>query len=190
MKDEQFYHNKLINEVHEVQQVGWDNIHKAVDRYMFAQKMVHVIMDDGAMVVDYGCGLCTLADYLPSFNYVGIDKLPAMVEGARKRTGINVKVGTAKDVPTCDVVVNLGAWTLKDDMTDIDYEIMVFNEMELISQKADCLIVNGFHLGADYYDPKLFYHDLGKMVNWCTTRGYDWSVYNFERWEFFMVITF
>jgi SAM-dependent methyltransferase len=190
MQDEQFYQSKLDNETNEMKQVGWDNTNKAVDRYIMAAKLIEIMADKGSLVVDYGCGLGVLSDYLQEYFYKGIDRLPAMVEGAKNRAGIDVQLGTAKDIDHADVLVNLGAWTLKNGMNDLDYEEMVMSELEIISGKCDIAVINGFHLGADYYDEKLYYHDIGKLISWCTHHGYDWNVYNFERWEFFIVITF
>jgi hypothetical protein len=182
--NQEFYSEKMKNQLHETKKVGWDNIQKAEKRYKF---IANLVPDNCTSLVDYGCGLGAFSRYT-TLNYVGVDVNGEFIDAAKKafpdtkfiKTSIN-----GKDQFLSDCLVNIGAYTLAYDKNGEEY----WNEIkeEIVHQAQTirkCIIVNGFHEAVDYKDVKLFYHSFADWVKLANELNMNIDIKIFEKYEF------
>lgn len=185
MKNIEFYKDKLDTETSTIKQVGWENELKAIKRY----ERIATMVNDYSLVVDYGCGLGELSKYL-SHGYIGIDVQTEYVNEARiiHPDKIFMETDGNGHIPLCDVCVNVGVWTLNNDMSNDNFWDKIKDEVVNIMDSTDLLIVNGFHNGCNEIDPKLYYHDMANWFRLCNDNGFIMQTEMFSKYEFIMTI--
>ena len=84
-KIKEYYLPKLQHEKSESKCLGWENEQAQELRFEILERVIF----PGASILDVGCGLGNLYDYLKnreySFKYTGVDILPQMIEPAKKK---------------------------------------------------------------------------------------------------------
>ncbi len=83
---EQYYKPKIIDGVPDYQILGWENRQAHLSRFQTLMKTVDL---SGKTLLDIGCGLGTLYDYIAenkiNVKYTGVDILEEMIRRARER---------------------------------------------------------------------------------------------------------
>lgn len=192
MKNQEFYSNALNRDVHEYQKVGWENIEKAQLRY---EKIAETIGPQHKTILDYGCGLGSFSQYLnayPDKKYVGVDIQKEYIELAKQqypdRGFLHIEKGDLLNIKT-DCIVNIGAYTLCYDTDHQEYWNEITEEIRHQSTLTKSIIVNGFHNQVDYYDHKLFYHDLNKWIKLANELDMHMHVEIYAKYEFILKLS-
>ena len=194
MKHQEFYNKQLNENNHEINQVGWNDTEKAMKRYIFAKELIN--KNGKGTIVDVGCGLGTLCDYLPDSKYLGVDIYEPYIEKAIEKYGNKFLCGNVDYIVTnqniiVDQYVSLGAYTIMDDSIS-NVEEYVFNELRfMLATARKSVIVNGFHNVVDNQDYK-YYHDINKLIKFSQeySNTHSCSIHIFSKYEFFLEFNF
>ena len=194
MKNNDFYNKQLYDNDNDIEQVGWHDIDKAIKRYEFAKFLIN--QNGGGNVVDVGCGLGTLYNFIQDTNYIGIDLYQPYINMAKVKYPDKFYCGVLEDVITknnidVDHFISLGAYTIIDESIN-NVEEYVFNELRFMLNNAKkSVIVNGFHNVVDSKDYK-YYHDLNNLVKFSHdyTNTHTCSLHIFSKYEFFLQLNF
>lgn len=192
MKITEFYHNKLSSNDNEIAKVGWNDIDKANLRYEFARNLI--IANGSGTIVDVGCGLGTLTNFVKDINYIGIDLYKPYIDVAKKNYNGKFYCGNIIDVVkrndiVADQYVSLGAYTIIDESI-ANTQKFIFDEVRfMISTAKKSVIVNGFHNVVDSKDYK-YYHNINDWIQLSQeySSTHQLVIHIFSKYEFFAEI--
>jgi SAM-dependent methyltransferase len=124
----------------------------------------------GASVLDVGCGLGHLHDFLAArgigADYRGIDLLPEMVEAARRRApDARFELARVGDLPgeSVDYVLASGVFTFADEAA------LRRDAAEMFRICRCAAAFNSLSAWAGRGDPGEFHADPGATLDWCRT---------------------
>lgn len=158
--------------------VGWKNFRSQQVR--FEQLLRSFTISDGDTIIDLGCGLGDLYDFLslkyPSINfkYIGYDVMPEMIENAKsKHTQSNVSffvVNEVEEIKNADYIFASGIFNLKHSLSDNDWLSYIKNTVVSMSQKSkkgisfNCL--TSFS-DVEFRKPELYYTNPMELFEFC-----------------------
>lgn len=191
MNTDKFYLEKLNEYNSEIQQVGWNDEDKAIHRYRFASELIQ--KNGNGRVVDVGCGLGTLIDFLDLnfVDYIGIDICSHYITKAQENRPLqqfelaNVYGFNSKTRKPIDHYVSLGAYTILNEETNIE---TIFDEVQWMLLHAEkSVIINAFHDVVETQDYK-FYHSMDSWIRFSQKfdKDYNFKIHIFNKWEFFI----
>jgi hypothetical protein len=155
-----FYETKL--EEHgagSMKSVGWDNTEKAIQRYVLVGNEIQEL--GVTSLLDYGCGLCHLRDWLPFRpQYHGYDINKEAVKAVRQHKPEIYITDWLGEWPF-EAVAAIGTFSYREEGETEDTFIENFiSNLNYIKNKIKPKYMVMTVLWADscdYYDPKLFY---------------------------------
>lgn len=164
-----FYNDKLkVHGGKSVKAVGWDNEHKAIQRYSLVG---YELAELGVKsVLDYGCGLCHLKPFIPiNTQYHGYDTNTKYIEAVREQD-VSPRIYATDWLGEWpfEAVAIVGTWSVRNkDESDEEFMQEVINNLMLIKHKIKpkyVVITALWSDACDNYDPKLFYFK-GRHLN-------------------------
>lgn len=130
-------------------------------------------------VLDYGCGLGYLWDYLQKeaapVSYTGVDILPEFVEACRKKHGGGARFELL-DVQApisgkYDVVFASGVFNLRSDTDDERSRKYAFGRLEqLFNVCGEVLVCDFLSSNVDYTQPDGQHFSSAEIANFCMTK--------------------
>jgi SAM-dependent methyltransferase len=156
--------------------VGWNDPALQALRFdLLAQVMDG---DEPIMVADFGCGTGALSAHLaaraappPLASYVGYDMVPAMIEAARRlHTDPRARFEVGTEVrEEADYVLASGAFTLRAEVADVDWEPHVQRVLEgLWARSRRGLGFNLLTRGVKVVEPGIYTGDPEGYAAWCS----------------------
>lgn len=130
-------------------------------------------------VLDYGCGLGYLWDYLqkkaPFINYTGVDMMPEFIETCRKKSWGNAhfEVLGAHDPVSgkYDVVFASGVFNLRSDADEKRSREYVFRRLELLFNACGEVLVCDFLSNhVDYMQPDGQHFSPAEIADFCLNK--------------------
>lgn len=133
-----YYNNFFINsDINSPMSVGWSDIESQIIRF---QKLLEIGVTVNDKILDLGCGLGHMVDFLQSKgydldNYCGIDINPIYVINAiMRKPGVNFKISDIHSIEgNFDYILGSGVFTVK---TDLEYMLNAIDVALNISNKG------------------------------------------------------
>lgn len=187
----EFYKENLLESTSEIRKVGWKDEDKAVKRYMMASQL----LGKQQKIIDVGCGLGTLSQYVDCDMFVGLDIVSDYIYKARElypsHYFLDVHVDKFVTSGKC-AYVSLGAYTYVGSQNIYEFLGRMHKDIEfMVSMESPKIVINGFHNNVSRTNPTLYYHDLNTLVTLANAYDdqYTCEIHIFSKYEFFLVLT-
>ncbi len=193
----EYFEQRLARHGDDPRAVDWNGVESQYLRFEVLTQAAE--LRSGDSLLDVGCGLGHLVDYLEHLglevDYTGLDLSGRMIEAARERrpdlrfVRHDLLSGEGDPLPArrYDVVLNSGMFHLKtESVSDAEFEAfvegMVRRMWELTGRATVFNLMTEF---VDWREPKLYYAPLGRWIpffrsltRWFVIR-HDYPLYEF-----------
>ncbi len=194
-----YYVDKSISNVN-AKRVGWKN--EMAQEIRFEQLFRSFKLVDGDSIIDLGCGLGDLYQYLIKFNqeinlsYFGVDLLEEMIFEAKKRH-INAsfeQIDTISSIKNSDYIVASGIFNLKHNAFEDEWLEYIHETISIMYNKSNkgvsfnCLTL---FCDKEFIREELYYCDPIKLFEFCMKNiSNNVSIYHdYKQFDFTISIT-
>lgn len=140
-KVKEYFHSAYKKYGNSAQGADWNSTQSQQQRFHELLKVVNI---KPFTILDYGCGVGNLADYLVAhdyqFNhYYGYDVLDPLIEEAKKIHGIQSSLSFTSsfdEVPQVDFCIASGVFNAKLDVSNADWTTYVKETLAKINEKT------------------------------------------------------
>jgi len=163
-----YFEDRLEKNLENYKIVGYGSKESQIIRYRVATEIGNL---RGKSILDYGCGLGDLIEYLEkrgiSIEYTGYDVSEKIIERARKlhpNHSFEVR-DLMKELPSqkFSYVFAIGLNVRIADNVGFIKELV--RRMFQIAEEGVFVSVLSSH--SNYFDPQCFYHDPARLLHWC-----------------------
>lgn len=191
----EYYNQKICEFGPTPQGADWNGAESQQIR--FNQLLALVTTAEDFSVVDYGCGYGALYSYLceryDTFNYLGIDLCPKMIEYA-KQLNKSASFHCTEKIPSrSDYIIASGIFNVRNKISDLkwsEFQIRALHHMDEMAIKGfafNCLTTySDQHKQRDY----LYYSDPLRLFDYCK-KNFSQNVallHDYDLYEFTILV--